>query len=143
REVTGVGPERPGIAGVGKLGHMDKRMAERLDLEVEVLDDHWATDPVEDTIALLVIGAGAYALLAHERGLHYLSPGRMEGRDGRRTGQREVVRIEVFPASGAAVLDRETVRAEVRPLEDVQGRLLSRPRFEVLLSHRPSLTTLR
>src|SRR5262249_45250416 len=141
--LTRVGPARPGVEGVGKLGLMYKRLAERLDLEVEVLDDHCATDPVEDTIAVLVIGAGAYALLAHERGLHYLSPGRVEGHDGRRTGQREVVRVEVFPAVGATALDREAVRAEVRPLEGVQGRLLSRPRFEVLLSHRPSLTTLR
>src|SRR5207245_7622903 len=69
--------------------------------------------------------------------------GRVEGHDGRRTGQREVVRVEVFPAVGTTVLDRETVRAELRPLEGVQGRLLARPRFEVLLSHRPSLTTLR
>src|SRR5439155_23213774 len=115
--LTRVGPARAAVEGVGKLGLMYKRLAERLDLEVEVLDDHCATAPVEDTIALLVIGAGAYALLGHERGLHYLSPGRVEGHDGRRTGQREVVRVEVFPAVGTTVLDRETVRAELRPLE--------------------------
>ena len=131
------------LGGVARLGRMYKLLAERLDLEVEVLDDHCADDPPEDTVTLLVTGAGAYALLAGERGLHYLLEGRAEG-DGRKGSQREVVRVEVLAAALAgAAYGRDEMWAEVRPLEGVQGRLIPRPRFEIHLSHRPTLTTLR
>ncbi len=141
--LTRVGPARAGVDGVEKLGRMYGRMVQRFDLAVEVLDDHCTTDPVEDTIALLVTGAGAYRLLAHERGLHYLTPGGRGEGQGRRGGHREVVRVEVFAAAGEKDVDRDAVRMEAKPLEGVQGRLLERPRFEVLLSHRASMTTLR
>ena len=90
--LTRVGPKRADLEGVGKLGRMYKLLAERLDLKVEVLDDHCSADPPEDTVTLLVTGAGAYALLVREGGLHYLMEGRSETADGRRGSQREVVR---------------------------------------------------
>jgi peptide chain release factor 2 len=143
--LTRVGPRRVDLDGVFKLGRMYKLLAERLDLAVEVLDDHTSDDPPEDTVTLLVTGAGAFALLTHERGLHYLMEDRAEEKpDGRRTRQREVVRVEVLPAPlSAEGFAREEVRAEFKPLEGVRGRLLGRPRFEIQLSHAPSLTTLR
>jgi hypothetical protein len=123
---------------------MYKLLAERLDLEVEVLDDHCADDPPEDTVTLLVTGAGAYALLAQERGLHYLLEGRAETPDGRKGSQREVVRVEVLTATMTGTgYGRDEMWAEVRPLEGVQGRLIARPRYEIHLSHKPTLTTLR
>src|SRR5207245_1410598 len=49
--LTRVGPKRLDLDGVGRLGRMYKLLAERLDLEVEVLDDHRTTDPPEDTVS--------------------------------------------------------------------------------------------
>ena len=142
--LTRVGPRRADLDGVCKLARMYKLLAERLDLQVDVLDDHWSSDPPEDTVTLLVSGAGAYALLAREGGLHYLIAGRGQTPDGRRATQREVIRVEVLPAPLCPEgFGRDEVRAEVKALEGVTGRLLARPRFEIHLSHGPSLTTLR
>jgi ATP-dependent Clp protease ATP-binding subunit ClpC len=139
-----VGPKRGDMDGVGKLGRMYQRLAERMNLEVAVLDDHRTTDPIEDVIVLQLTGAGAFALVAREQGLHYFIQGRSEGTDGRKGNQREVVRVEVFPLPGLdASLGRDEVRAEVHALDGVESRLMERPRFEVHLSHQPTMTTLR
>jgi protein subunit release factor B len=139
-----VGPKRGDMDGVGKLGRLYLKLAQRMNLEVAILDDHITIDPVEDMIVLQLTGAGAFALVVRERGLHYFIQGRTEGTDGRKGNQREVVRVEVFPLPGPdASLGREEVRAEVHALDDVEGRLMERPRFEVHLSHQPTMTTLR
>jgi ATP-dependent Clp protease ATP-binding subunit ClpC len=132
------------LDGVGRLGRMYEALARRRGLEVECLDDHRGGDPVEDGIALLLSGAGAYALLAGEAGLHQISRGRRESRDGRRRPvDRDVVRVEIFPVPADAGFAPDEVRAEARPLGEVQGRLVARPRFEVRLLHGPSMISVR
>jgi ATP-dependent Clp protease ATP-binding subunit ClpC len=141
--VSGVaGGEGGHLDAVGRLARMYANLARRRHLEVEVLDDHRHGDPLEDVIVLQVSGAGAHALLCGESGLHQLSRGRGDHRDEGRA--REVVRVEVLPVPyeepGAL---RGAVHVEVRPLAEVSGRLLARPRLEVELRHEPSLITLR
>jgi protein subunit release factor B len=116
------------------------RHAERHRLRAEVLDDRRGGEPAEDVAALQVTGAGAFALLAGEAGLHQLTHG--DGRRGEGHKEREVVRVEVFrvPAADGPTDD---VAAEARPLAGVKGRLGTRPRLEVVLRHGPSLATLR
>jgi ATP-dependent Clp protease ATP-binding subunit ClpC len=132
------------LDAVATLARMYVQLAQRYRLEVEVLDDHRGGDPPEDVIVLQLSGAGAYALVAGEAGLHQLSRGRGASRDGRRNVERDVVRVEVLPvpveddAGG-----RETVEVEARPLTEASGRLMSRPRLEILLRHIPSLLTMR
>jgi ATP-dependent Clp protease ATP-binding subunit ClpC len=142
--LTRVAVHGGGLDAVGMLARMYAHLARRHHLEVEVLDDHQTADPVEDSIVLLVSGAGAHALLAAEAGLHQVSRGRGEPRDGRRTTEREMVRVEVLPVpTEDDAHAREQVEVEVRPLEEATGRLMTRPRLEVQLRHRPSLLTLR
>jgi ATP-dependent Clp protease ATP-binding subunit ClpC len=138
--LTLVASHGPGLDAVGRLARMYAGLAKRRGLEVECLDDHRGGDPAEDGIALLISGAGAYALLAGEAGLHQVSRGRREGKDGRRRpAERDVVRVEVFPVPAEAGLGSDEVRAEARALGEVQGRLVVRPRFEVRLLHVASM----
>jgi peptide chain release factor 2 len=139
--LTLVASHGAGLDAVGTLARMYVALAKRRGLEVKVLDDHRGGDPAEDGIALSFGGVGAYALLAGEAGLHQVSRGRREARDGRRRPvDRDVVRVEVFPlAGGADGFPANEVRAEVRPLGDVQGRLVARPKFDVRLLHAPSM----
>jgi ATP-dependent Clp protease ATP-binding subunit ClpC len=134
-----------GLDAVGRLARMYVNLARRRGLEVEVLDDRQGGDPAEDTITLLLTGAGAYALLAGEAGLHQVARGHREGRDGkRRPVDRDVVRVEVLPVQGGeAGFAREEVRVEYRPLQGRQGRLLARPKAEVQLLHVPSMISVR
>jgi peptide chain release factor 2 len=132
------------LDGVATLARMYVNLARRHHFEVEVLDDHREEWPAEDTIVLLVSGAGAYALLAGEAGLHQLKRGKSDSpREDKRAADREVIRIEVLPVPTEESADRTTIHADVRPLGDVSGRLLPRPKIEVQLRHEPSLTTLR
>jgi ATP-dependent Clp protease ATP-binding subunit ClpC len=136
------------LEAVATLARMYVNLAKRHNLEAEVLDDYRESGregtPAKDTIVLQVSGAGAYALLAGEAGLHQLSRGKGEGREGKRAADRDVVRVEVLPVPAIEDLpEGESVHAEVRPLGDVAGRLLARPRLEVQLRHEPSLLTLR
>jgi peptide chain release factor 2 len=118
-------------------------LARRRGLEAEVLDDRQGGDPEEDTITLQLSGAGAHALLAGEAGLHLVSRGRRETRDGKkRPADREVVRVEVLPA-GEPAFGPEEVRVEAQPLAGARGRLLPRLRHDVRLFHLPSLTSVR
>jgi ATP-dependent Clp protease ATP-binding subunit ClpC len=131
------------LDGVALLARMYQGLARRRGLEVEVLDDRCGGDPAEDTITLAMIGPGAYALLASEAGLHHLSRGRKEVREGkRRSAEREVVHVEVLPAPlGAAPLTTDEVRIEVQALDNGRGRLLARLKHDVRLFHAPSLTS--
>jgi peptide chain release factor 2 len=135
------------LDGVGTLARMYVNLAQRHNLEVEVLDDRRdAQSPgsaLEDIIVLMVSGAGAYALLAGEAGLHQVSRGKSEASEeaGRRV-DRDVVRVEVLPVPEEPE-GHEPIHVETRSLHDVKGRLLPRPRLEVVLRHEPSLLTLR
>jgi ATP-dependent Clp protease ATP-binding subunit ClpC len=134
-----------GLDGVALLARMYVALAGRRGLQADVLDDHQGGDPDEDTITMLISGAGAYALLAGEGGLHQLSRGRRETREGRRRAvDREVVRVEVLPVpAGDAVFGPEEVRIEVKPLGGARGRLLARMRHDLQLFHVPSMTAVR
>jgi protein subunit release factor A len=104
-----------GLDAVARLAHMYVCLGRRRGLDVEVLGDRKGGDPAEDMIVLQMSGVGAYALLAHESGLHQVSRGRGEARDSRR-----------------------------RPVDrDVDGRLLARPRCDVQLLHLPTLISVR
>jgi ATP-dependent Clp protease ATP-binding subunit ClpC len=130
------------LDGVGRLARMYLNLAKRRGLEAEVLSDRPAGGPREDSVALQVCGAGAYALLAAEAGLHQVGRGRTDQKGGRRRiVDRDVVRVEVLPLPGGADFDRDEVRAEVVNLKSVAGRLLARPKFEVQLLHVPSMVS--
>jgi ATP-dependent Clp protease ATP-binding subunit ClpC len=142
--LTRVARHGPGLDAVGTLARMYLHLCRRHHLEVEVLDDRQGGDPPEDVIVLQASGAGAYTLLAGEAGLHQVTRGRAETRDGRRPAERDVVRVEVLPVPYEdEARGKESVEVTVRPLEEAPGRLLARPRLEVTLRHPPSLTTLR
>jgi peptide chain release factor 2 len=112
---------------------------------VEVVADCPGGGPCEDALALQVTGAGAYALLAAEAGLHQVGRGRSERGGGkRRIVDRDVVRVEVFPLPGGDDgFGRDELRVEVHALADAKGRLLVKPRYEVHLLHVPSMIAVR
>jgi hypothetical protein len=143
--LTGVSAQGARLDGVGRLARMYQGLARRWGLEAEVLGDRQGGDPPEDAILLQLVGAGAFALLAGETGLHQLSWGRAEASgQKKRPADREVVRVEVLPwPVGEPNLPREVVRVEVRPLAEVTGRLLARPKLDVQLLHTPTLTAVR
>ncbi len=128
-----------GLDAVAKLAAMYAALARRRGLDTQVLDDRHAAAPPEDTLTLLVCGSGAYALLTGEAGLHQVSRGTPKGRQ---RPDRDVVRVEVLPALSLGPAGDE-VRSEVKPLADVRGRLLARPRFEVQLLHVPTMIAVR
>ena len=130
------------LSAVEKLANMYASLARRRGLEVEILDDRRGGDPHEDAIVLQVSGAGAFATLAGETGLHQVVRGRAERRDGVRE-DRDVVRVEVLPVPADAVFGRDEVRVETRPLKGVKGRLLDRPVLDVHLVHAPSMASVR
>src|SRR5439155_23314000 len=127
------------------LARMYLALARRRGLEAEVLDDRKGGDPPEDTVTLQVSGAGAFALLASEAGLHQVTRGRKADRDGRkRPVDRDVVRVEVLPVPiSAADFGHDEVRVEARPLKGDRGRLLARLKFDVQLFHVPTLVSVR
>jgi ATP-dependent Clp protease ATP-binding subunit ClpC len=142
--LTLVASRGAGLDAVAKLSEMYAGLAQRRGLDVQVLDDRRGGTPHEDALTLLLSGAGAYALLAGEAGLHQLSRGRSKSRSGRqRAPDRDVVRVDVVPVAMGDPLGRDEVRVEVHSLDGVQGRLLKKPRFEISLLHVPSLTAVR
>jgi len=142
--LTLVASRGAGLDAVAKLAEMYDGLARRRGLEVQVLDDRRGGTPHEDALTLLLSGAGAYALLAGEAGLHLLSRGRSKSRTGRqRAPDRDVVRVDVLPLATGDPLGRDEVRVEIHSLDSVQGRLLKKPRFAVSLLHVPSLTAVR
>lgn len=132
-----------GLDSVALLARMYKGLAARRGMDFEVLDDRLGGEPAEDTITLAVSGAGAYALLAREAGLHQISRGR-KGDGDRRHRERDVVRVEVLPAPiRDADFSSDEVRTEVHGLSGIKGRLLERPKFDVRLFHVPTMTSVR
>jgi ATP-dependent Clp protease ATP-binding subunit ClpC len=130
------------LGSVATLARMYAGFARRHQLEVKVLDDRQDAETHEDTITLLVSGPGAYSLLAGEAGLHQLTRGRPEERDGKKGLERDVVRVEVL-AVPLEECDRSAIAVEVRPLGEAAGRLMPHPRLEVQLHHTPTLLGLR
>jgi protein subunit release factor A len=111
---------------------------------VTILDDHRGGEPPEDGIVLQVCGVGSHALLAGEAGLHQLTRGRREGRDGkRRPVERDVVRVEVLPMVAGPEFAPAELRVEVRQLTAIRGRLIAQPRHDVRVLHLPSLISVR
>lgn len=142
--LTLVASRGAGLDAVGKLAEMYSGLARRRGLDVQILDDRRGGTPPEDALTLLLGGAGAYALLAGEAGLHQVSRGRTKSRSGRqRAPDRDVVRVDVVPLPAGDPLGRDEVRVEVQALDGAPGRLLKKPRFEVSLLHVPSLTGVR
>ena len=140
--LTLVSAQGGGLDSVALLARMYVALAKRRGLEVEVLDDRQGGDPREDVIVLQVSGAGAFALLSGETGLHHVTRGKGEKEDGKRTTARDVVRVEVLPVPPDDA-GRESVHAETRPLHEPPGRLLARRKLEVELRHEPTRLTLR
>jgi ATP-dependent Clp protease ATP-binding subunit ClpC len=140
-----VSSQGSGLDAVGKLAQMYAGLARRRGLECEVLDDRQGGEPPEDAITLLLCGAGAYALLCGESGLHQVARGRGEARRKQvRPVDRDVVRVEVLPVpAGDPGFAPDEVRVETRPLGEARGRLLARPKFEVQLFHAASMTSVR
>jgi hypothetical protein len=136
------------LDAVRLLARMYRELARRRALEVEVLDDRQRRDPDEDVIVLQVTGAGAYALLAGEAGLHNVSRsaashgvgrgGRNEDRDEKSGSDREVVRVEVLRVPWEPLPPTETIRLQATDLPDHPGRLLERVTLEARLRHEPS-----
>jgi protein subunit release factor A len=55
-----------------------------------------------------------------------------------------VVRVEILPAPfDESPYPREEVLVETRPLSGIAGRLVTKPRIEVRVMHRPSMTSVR
>jgi ATP-dependent Clp protease ATP-binding subunit ClpC len=132
------------LEAVGRLARMYQGLARRRGFSLEVLDDRRGGEPPEDVIVLQLNGAGAYALLAGEAGLHQVLRGRDDSHHSRRRHpDRDVVRVEVFPAATGQAFGHDEIRVQVRPLGEVQGRLLARPRHEIELRHVPTTVTLR
>ena len=132
-----------GLEGVGRLAGMYAALAKRRGLSIEVLDDRRGGTPPEDTITLLVGGAGAYAMLRGEAGLHQLH----REKDSRRTTSkgelRDAVRIDVLPVPGEDALERTDLRVDARPLRGIKGRLLEKPNLELTILHVPTMTSVR
>jgi peptide chain release factor 2 len=133
------------LAGVERLAQMYCKLARRRGLQLEVLDDRQGGDPPEDTITLLLSGAGAYALLGGETGLHQVAGGKKEVRGAKkRYTDREVVRVEVLPVPvEEAAFQRDDLRLESKTLDGVKGRLMARPKHALQLFHVPSMTSAR
>ncbi|MEZ6015565.1 MAG: AAA family ATPase [Planctomycetota bacterium] len=127
-----------GLEGVERLARMYVAWARRTRIECEVLDDRCGHDN-EDTITLALYGAGAFALLEAEAGLHRLSHEKGEGRSA-----TDLVRVDVLAAvPERRVLRERDVRAETRPLHGPTGRLATTVESDVHLLHVPSMTSLR
>jgi protein subunit release factor B len=104
-----------------KLAQMYRGFADRRGFEVNVLNDHLGGHPWEDSITLQLTGAGAYALLQGEAGLHHFSNKRNE-RNGRRSAERDVARRcrPIACASSARGL------SAARRFQDIGARLVGR-----------------
>ncbi|MCY2958743.1 MAG: AAA family ATPase [Planctomycetota bacterium] len=125
---------------VEPVARMYAAWAERLGLEVEVLDDRRDDGASEDVVAFAIRGAGAHALLAHEDGDHRFLDKTLGDREG-----RAVVRVEVLRLPSAeGGLDRARVRVEKRNLGGVgAGRFLLAPRHELRFVLEPGHAALR
>lgn len=125
-----------GLDGVDLLARMYRELAHRRGLETVVLDDRRNPETREDVLALQISGAGAYALLAGEAGLHALGRGRKQ--DG--PPHREMIHVDVWPFPEEREFPAADLEIEVRVPPATEGRLLPRLTREVRLFHRPTMT---
>jgi len=138
--ITRVKAQAGGLEGVERLARMYRGLAKRRGLAFRVIDDRRGDDPPEDTITAAVEGAGAYALLRGESGLHQLA----DGRDARRPEVRDLVRVEVLRAAAETrAFAPGELKTDRRKLRGVRGRLLERPELDVHLVHVPSMAAVR
>jgi ATP-dependent Clp protease ATP-binding subunit ClpA/protein subunit release factor B len=131
------------LDAVGKLASMYIGLAKRRGLTTEVISDRPGNDPRDDSIVLMFSGAGAFALLAGEVGLHQVVWGQIDkAGESKRRNDREVVRVEVlrYPLESEPP---ETIRETVTPVAGQKGRLMAKPKIEVQLIHSPTLLTVR
>jgi ATP-dependent Clp protease ATP-binding subunit ClpC len=137
--ITRSARQRDDLDGVRSLTRMYRGLAERRGLDCEVVDDRFGGRNDEQTVTLLISGAGAFALLAHEEGEHLF----IRGRDGARHA-REVVRVAVLPAPmESPSLPDADVTATVRRVPRRAGGVLDAITLEVDLMHRPSMQLLK
>jgi ATP-dependent Clp protease ATP-binding subunit ClpC len=131
-EITSVRRSQAGLDGVLLLSRMYRAWAKRHGYECETLSDRCGGEPHEDSLVLVVRGAGAHELLRGESGLHTFqqSAGDSRGAKGART-QREAVRVDVHAAADQHNNDeREGLTNSTRKLSGVRGRDISRPTLE-------------
>lgn len=131
-EITSVRRSQAGLDGVLLLSRMYRAWAKRHGYECETLSDRCGGEPHEDSLVLVVRGAGAHELLRGESGLHTFqqSAGDSRGAKTART-QREAVRVDVHAAADQHDdAEREGLTNSTRKLSGVRGRDISRPTLE-------------
>ena len=141
--ITRVKAEVDDLDAVARLAAMYEGYAKRRGLEVETVDDRRTGDPVEDSITLLVSGAGAHALLAGEEGFHpFVSRHGRTGKGAHRPA-RAWARVDVLPVpDGDDATLAEAVRVRTKSLRAVKGRRIAKPALEVSLLHEPTMVGL-
>ncbi len=132
-EITSVRRSQAGLDGVLLLARMYGAWAARHDYECETLSDRCGGEPHEDSLVLLVHGAGAHELLRTESGLHTFQQTESDaraGHSGART-QREAVRVDVHAVTEARVdAAREGLTSSTRKLSGARGRQIEHPTLE-------------
>jgi peptide chain release factor 2 len=133
------------LGGVESLARMYVGFARRRHLEVAVLDDRKGGDPPEDTVSLLVSGAGAHALLAREDGIHEFNRQRAQGTGGReKPRSAEIIRVDVMPApEDDGGLREEDLKVSVKVLKKLPGRLVPKLKTEIRLVHKKTMLAVR
>lgn len=131
-EITSVRRSQGGLDGVVLLARMYRAWARRHGYECEALSDRRGGEPHEDSLVLAVRGAGAFALLQRESGLHTLQQSKSASRASKGPRiLREALRIDVHAAAeqqGEA--PRDGVTNSTRKLTGAAGREISRPTLE-------------
>ncbi len=132
-EITSVRRSKAGLDGVQLLARMYRAWAERHGYECETLSDRCGGEPHEDSLVLLVHGAGAHELLRSESGLHTFQQSegdKRAGEKGART-QREAIRVDVHAVIETRLdAAREGLTTSTRKLSGVRGRQIERPTLE-------------
>ena len=138
--VTRVKADGSGLDAVTALARMYHDFADRRGFEVEVLDDRRGGDPMEDTVAFAIGGAGAYAMLRTEAGLHQLRR-KVHGKD-RPLEVRELVRVEVMRQADSESRS-EQIRVEVQDRRGAEARFGAQIRFEASALHLPTMVSVK
>jgi protein subunit release factor B len=125
---------------VQKLTLMYQALATRRRMTSELLAEFYSG--AEDRVYLLVAGLGAYGLLKHESGLHQVD--RRYKHRAVRSGRevigedRELLRVDVNPASEPSREFREKAKVRISVLKPVRKRLLKAD-LALKVFHEPSL----
>jgi len=140
--IASVKADGSGLDAVTTLARMYRGLAKRRGFELELLDDRRGGDPVEDTVAFAIGGAGAYALLRREAGLHQVRR-KVRGRDGRHD-QRELVRVEVLRQPDSDAEPRaDELRISIEARRGNESRFGKPPRFEASALHLPTMISVK